>query len=85
MRVKLHDGTTYEDGRAGYAAGYLWIYLQGVSIADAFSAFSDPAKTATITFIYGEMSDVYEGFTEIRTLSVDVDGVTSVCMVKGAA
>ena len=82
-RVILFDGTTIENGRAGYAEGNLWLFLPGFSLPDAAGIFFDTDKTARIVFQYGEMEDVYTGFTRCVNLSVDTDGVVSVCLKKG--
>lgn len=82
MRLVLNDGTIIEGGRAGYAAGNLWCYFTG-TMQQAVSVFLDPAKTARIEFVYGEMSDVHEGFTVCTSINCDIDGNISVCMVKG--
>ena len=82
LRLILNDGTAIEGGRAGYAAGSLWLYFAG-TMQQAVSMFLDPAKTARIVFVYGEMSDEYEGFTNCTSINCDIDGNISVCMVKG--
>jgi len=83
QRLILADGTKLEDSYAGYAEGYLWCYLRGLSMAEAGALFLDPEKTAVIKFEYGEMEDVYEGMTECRILRMDLDGQIAVCMTKG--
>lgn len=84
QRLILADGTRIEDGTAGYAEGFLWCYLQGLSMAEAGALFFDPAKTARIIFEYGEMSDTYDGMTECRSIRMDPDRQIAVCMTKGA-
>ena len=82
-RLILNDGTTIEDGVAGYAEGFLWLRFPGYTMQQAALLFFDPNKTARIIFQYGEMQDEYNGFTTCRTLTMDADGLMSVCMVKG--
>ena len=82
-RLILMDGTIIEDGTAGYAEGKLWCRVTGFTMPQAAQIFLDPTKTGRITFQYGEMSDVYEGFTVCTALMTDVDGVVSACMTKG--
>ena len=77
------DGTTIENGEAGLAQGFLWLWFSGMTLAEVASTFLDPAKTGRIVFQYGEMQDVFEGFTECREMGIDNDGRVSVCMVKG--
>lgn len=84
QRLILNDGTVIEDGRAGYAQGFLWCYFSGFTIQQAAMLFFDPEKTAKIVFQFGEMEDTYEGFTNCTTVTIDVDGFVSVCLTKGA-
>ena len=81
-RLILNDKTVIENGEAGYDAGFLWLRFNGYTIADAAVMFSDPGKTGKIIFQYGNMEDTYEGFTDCRTVQIDVDGKISVCMTK---
>ena len=80
-RLILKDQTTFENGEAGYAQGFLWLYLPGCTIAEAALVFTDPEKTDVILFQYGEMEDRYEHFTDCRSILTDGDRI-SVCMEK---
>ena len=53
---------------AGYADGVLWLYLKGVTLAQAFALLSDPDNTQAIEFRYGEMVDAYEGMTRLTSV-----------------
>lgn len=66
---------------AGYAEGVLWLYLRGLTLAQAFELLSDQANTAVIRYEYGEMSDVYEGFTHLTTL-MEREGEVSAALKK---
>ena len=81
-RLILADQTTIENGEAGYAQGFLWLYLPGYTVADAALVFTDPEKTEEIIFQYGQMEDRYEGYTDCRSILTDGDRI-SVCMAKG--
>lgn len=83
QRLILNDGTTIENGTAGYSEGLLWLWLSGYTMQQAAILFFDPTKTAHIVFQYGDMQDEYTGFTDCRTLTIDADGQVSVCMAKG--
>ena len=83
QRLILNDGTTIEDGRAGYAQGFLWLHFTGYTLQQAAEMFFDTSKTSRIEFQYGDMEDVYEDFTNCINLYIDVDGVVSVCMTRG--
>ena len=82
-RLILNDGTIIEGGEAGYDSGFLRCWISDFPITEAAQIFLNPDKTAVIVFEYGEMSDRYEGFTDCRSISINVDGLTSVCMVRG--
>lgn len=80
----LADGTTYPGGECGYADGVLWCYLPaGTDVAKVFADFTDPAKTARITFDYTLKAVTYEHQTAFRGLWIDTDGQIKVCMMKG--
>ena len=85
QRLILKNGKIIEDGNAVYASGFLWLYFTGYTLQEAGALFFNPAKTDRIVFQYGEMEDVYEHFTECRTLMIDVDGLVSVCMERERA
>lgn len=82
QRLILTDGTEIENGRAGYAQGFLWLYFSGYTMQEAAMMFFDTGKTSRIVFQYGEMEDAYEGFTVCRNLMIDTDGEISVCMTR---
>ena len=83
LRLILNDGTIIEGGTAGFAQGFLWLWVTGFTMAQAAQTFIDPEKTARIVFEYGQMSYTYEGFTDCTVLQIDVDGRVSVCLKKG--
>ena len=81
-RIVLADNTVIEDGECGYSEGFLWCYFSGYSLQDAAEMFFDKSKTERITFKYGDMRDVYEGFTNCVGFNVNSDGRISVCLQK---
>ena len=81
-RLILNDGTVIEGGEAGYAQGFLWCYMKGLTMMQAASLFFDTGKTARILFQYGDMEDEYNGFTNCTNINIDTDGRVSVCMTK---
>lgn len=83
QQIKLNDGTIIKDGRAGYAQGFLWLYVSGFNPQEAEETFNNPEKTERIEYDYGEMKDVYEGFTHCEHILTDSDGNCSVCLTKG--
>lgn len=82
-RIVLKDNTTIENGEAGFSDGFLWLWFDGYTLQQVALMFFDATKTDRIAFQYGEMEDVYEGFTTCRTLMTDASGRVSVCMTKG--
>ena len=45
--------------------------------------FFDPSKTSRIEFDYGDMQNVYEGYTNCFNLGIDVDGKVTVGLTRG--
>ena len=84
QRIVLNDGTTIEDGSAGYSSGKLWCWFRGFTLPEASAIFFDSEKTRRIVYEYGEMSDVYVGYTEVISMFIDEDGQVSICLVKGS-
>lgn len=82
-RLILNDGTSLENCEAGLTPTSLWLYLKGVTMQRAADTFFDSRKTSKIVFQYGEMQDVYEGYTNCSTITEDEAGDVSVCMKKG--
>lgn len=74
-RVVMADGTELIDAEIGYAYGHIWCYLQNITLPMAYDLFSNPQKTGTLIFDYGDMRDVYEGFTQVNTIKISEDGV----------
>ena len=81
--ITLNDGTIIPGGEAGYSEGHLWCWFTGYTMQQAASLFFDAEKTAMIVFQYGDMQDVYEGFTVCTNIGINVDDVVSVCLVRG--
>ena len=80
-RLILADGTEIENGRAGYADGYLWLWMPGYTMAEAAAVAFNPLKTGRIVYQYGEMEDEYEHFTNCTTLMVQENEI-AVCLKK---
>jgi hypothetical protein len=72
-----------EDGNAGYAQGFLWLWFTGYTMPQAAAILFDPSKTARIIYQYGEMQDEYTGYTNCTNISIDTDGQIAACMTKG--
>ena len=81
-RLVLMDGEQIEDGTCGLAEDHLWCWLPGFTMQEAAETFFNPDKTGRITFEYGNMSDVYEGYTNCVNIYADADKI-NVCMIRG--
>lgn len=82
-KIVLADGTEYPRGECGYADHVLWCYLPPTAnVPQAFADFTDAAKTAEITFIFGSQQRVYTGYTAFRGLMLDSDGNIKICLVE---
>lgn len=82
-RLILKNGTIIEGGEAGYSDGTLWLWLPGMTMADAAGILFNPALTAVIWFQYGEEEAEYKGFTSCTAIITEEDRI-SACMKKGA-
>ena len=83
QRLILNDGTTIENGDAGYSDGSLWLFFTGYTMQEMAGMFLDPEKTSKIVYQYGDMSAEYDNFTNCKTMTIDTDGNNSVCMARG--
>ena len=79
--LTLNDGGDLVVGTCGAASGHLWIDVYDVSLADCAMIFDNPDNTRHMEFHYGEMTDVFEGYTALTYLSREEDYV-KVCMKK---
>ena len=81
MRLILNDGTVIENGGAGDAGRTLWLYIPGATMQAGWDIASDTGKTARIEHEYGNVKDVYEGYTRCTAI-MDEDTRISIGMVK---
>lgn len=65
--IQLDNGAEYPVRWCGVSGGILIAELtdDAMTMTEAATAFSDAEATAKITFQYGDMSDVYEGYTQL--------------------
>ena len=66
--IVLADGTILEGSECGYANHTLWCMLKSMSFAEAFTVFSDTAKTNRIQYILLNKKYTYIGFTELTMI-----------------
>ena len=81
MRLILNDGTVIENGGAGDAGRTLWLTLPGYTMQKAAETAFNAGKTARIEHEYGNVKDVYEGYTRCTAI-MDEDTRISIGMVK---
>lgn len=83
-QLRLNDGTTYPNGSAGLAEGFLWCTIPGGRLEKIAPVFLNKEKTTVILYDYGEMQDRFEGFTQVWAMQTAADSC-SVCLVKEEA
>ena len=87
--ITLNDGTVINDAVTIGAIPGLWVHIQnGLTLAEAFTLFSDPEKTSVITSDKSEPNKpnegtVYEGYTDLFMLKREDDGMIVVGLHKG--
>ena len=82
-RLILKDGTQIEGGEAGYSNGTLWLWLPGMTMAEAATILFNPLKTAVIWFQYGDEEAEYKGYTICTAIITEEERISG-CMKKGA-
>ena len=78
-KIRLRDGTEYGINRCGTADGVLWINVTDTrEIVELVFAFTDPAKTESITDFWTDDAlppVTYTGYTQGRSFHQQEDGV----------
>lgn len=64
-RLILADGTVLENSECGYYEHELHCWIKDRTMAEVFELFSDPNKTAFISYTYRDYTQIYRGFTEM--------------------
>lgn len=84
--VTFKDGTVIK-ARCGYneVTDELWIWpANEMTFSEAAILFSDPLKTDHIRVDYSAMEyDGYDGYTRLKTITMDAAGKLSVRLIKG--
>lgn len=83
LRLILNDGTVIENGEAGLSSNFLWLWIpiSFATMPEVVSIVFDKLKMSKIVFQFGEMENVFVGYTACISISMDTDNI-SVCMVK---
>ena len=87
MKLILNDGTVIDGGSAGYADGFLWLWLPEWTIQRGASIIASPDLTvrtmSRIIFKYeADMEEVYSGYTVCTAIMQEGDTL-AICLVKG--
>lgn len=72
-QLTLNDGTAIR-GHASEGNGHLFLYLYGITLADAFTQLNDPEKVKVIREEVRGESHVYRGYSHLRAISEEMDG-----------
>jgi len=80
-RIRLNDGTVYEDSNCGSAGGVLWCYITGQNIIDVVGVFCNREATEKIIHEYGNFTDEYSGFVVPLVFQMQ-DSICAVCLAK---
>ena len=64
-QLRLNDGTVLACNFCSGSAALVMSIASELSFLEIAEIFADPALTQTMTFIYGEMQDVYSGYTTL--------------------
>ena len=76
--ITLADGTVIRNAQTIGAVVGLWVHVyQGLTLNEAFSLFSDPAKTAT-----PEAPTVFEGYTDLFMIKREDTGMIMIGLHK---
>ena len=71
-QLTFADGSTVEGHVLPDGMGIrIYVYLDGMSLADGYTLMNDPEKTGTITALNHGETTVYEGYTEIIAISTE--------------
>lgn len=81
-RLIFANGLSIESAEAGQSGQSLWLWIPDYTIQQASKIAFDKKATERIAFQYGDMEDVYMGYTVCTNISQDNNRAT-ICMVKG--
>lgn len=88
MRIELTSGKTYQVLWCGVSSidEKIRINLQGSTISDAFSTFTNPEETKSIKYYRSDSGtgwyDEYKGYTNLKGINEDNRGIV-VTLAKG--
>lgn len=81
-KLTLNDGTEIT-GHLIETETRLFLYMYGITLAEAFNLLNDPEKTKKIVAVrYGETATV-KGYKKLMSISVERDDMISASLKKG--
>ena len=71
--IRMNDGTAVSGHILPSNDGqYIFVYLDGKSLAEGYVLMSDTAKISVMTNVYaGEDQDTFSGYTEITAINTE--------------
>lgn len=83
-RLIFADESVYENAEAGYYGGTLFLFMMDtVTLQEASMLAFNTSKTQSIIFEYGGMSDTYVGYTQVISLSADLEQKVTIQLKRG--
>ena len=84
-KIRLNDGTEFSTQYCAELRDKLAIrLLSELDFMQIAQIFNDAEKTQTITYIYGSMQDVHEGYTLLRVVDASYDGEYIISLRRAA-
>ena len=80
-RIIFANNVRLEGAEAAFDGRTVWLFMYGKPMKDTLPLVSNPKVTNKITFQFGEMEQVYEGFTHLKALTEDETG-SQACLIK---
>ena len=79
MKVTLNNGEVLQDASIGQDRDTILVYANGLTMAEAYTLFSDPEATRRIEWdmIDGNPTLIYEDYTDLYTLTVAYGDVSA--------
>lgn len=83
--LTFDDGTVFESSKAMESIYGLYLYFGGgQGMTDVVSVLSDNKKTKRIQYDYYKVKLVFEGYTELITISDEGNAITAIMGKVGA-
>ena len=83
-QLRLNDGTVLNCNFCSGSSALVMSIASEAGFLEIAEMFTDPALTRTVTFIYGEMQDVYTGYTDLVMINHSNPGEYLISLKKEA-